>query len=275
MRLVALALLAALPAVAQDLPEGLRGTFAAPDCANAATAIHVTPRSVVRMSMEGEQRLLRAAQTRSVNNWTLAVGDGDDPQRVMLRATGDALEVAVPDAKTRDDRLPGNVTPLRLQRCTESPMLVSLHAEGLAFLHGLEAIEPVCEGGEASACLRGFFAYADITKDGKLSPAEIARALRGATWAVQMAEGADGGTLAAGYAGSALIGIAVAQILVQAYDYDLSGSLSIEELTQDRMPVALMPPARTASAAPLPLDALANQLGGLKEAIQRLPALMR
>lgn len=275
MRLVALALLAALPAFAQDIPEGTRGTFAAPDCTTATTAVHITPRSIVRMAMDGEQRLFRAAHLRSAGDWTLAIGEGDDPPRILLRGSGDAVEVAVPDAKTRDDRLPGNVTPERLQRCTEAPVLVSLHAEGLAFLHALEAMEPACETGDAMACLRGFFDYADVTKDGKLSPAEIARALRGATWAVQMADGADGGTLAAGYAGSALIGIAVAQILVQAYDYDLSGSLSMEELTRDRMPVALMPPTRSVSAAPLPLDALANQLGGLKEALERLPALMR
>lgn len=275
MRLVALALLVTLPAFAQDIPEGARGTFAAPDCKTATTAVHITARSIVRMSMEGEQRLVRAARLRSAGDWTLAVSDGEDAQRILLRGTADAIEIAVPDAKTRDDRLPGNVTPLRLQRCTEAPLLVSLHAEGLAFLHALETIEPVCEGGEASACLRGFFDYADVTRDGKLSPAEIARALRGATWAVQMAEGADGATLAAGYAGSALIGIAVAQIVVQAYDYDLSGSLAIDELTRDRMPVALMPPARSASAAPLPLDAIASQLGGLKEALERLPALMR
>ncbi len=275
MRLVAFALLAALPAFAQDIPESARGTFAAPDCRTATTAVHITARSIVRMSMEGEQRLFRAAQLRSAGDWTLAVDGGDNAHRVLLRGSGEAIEIAVPDPKTRDDRLPGNVTPERLQRCTEAPVLVSLHAEGFAFLHALETMEPACESGEAMACLRGFFNYADITGDGKLSPAEIARALRGATWAVQMAEGADGGTLAAGYAGSALIGIAVAQILVQAYDYDLSGSLSLEELTRDRMPVALMPPTRAVSAAPLPLDALANQLGGLKEALERLPALMR
>lgn len=275
LRCIALLLLVALPAFAQDIPESLRGTFAAPDCRNAASAVQITPRSVVRLAMEGDQRLVRATRLYSVGDWILALGEGEDAPRVLLRGGGDSLELAIPDPKTRDDRLPGNVTPVQLQRCTEAPLLVSLHAEGLAFLHGLEAMEPVCEGGQAAACLGAFFRYADVTGDGRLSPAEITRALRGATWVIQMVEGTDAATLAAGYAGAALIGVAVAQVVVPAYDYDQSGSLSIDELTQDRMPVALMPPARTASVAPLPLDALASQLGGLREALQALPALIK
>lgn len=275
MRYIALFLLAALPAFAQDIPQPLRGTFAAPDCANATSAVQITPRSIVRMAMEGDQRLVRATQLYSAGDWVLAIGEGDDAPRVLLRGGGDALELAIPDPKTRDDQLPGNVTPTRLQRCTEAPLLVSLHAEGLAFLHALEAMEPVCEGGQAAACLGAFFAYADVTKDGKLSPAEITRALRGVTWAIQMSDGTDAETLAAGYVGAALAGVVVAQLVVPAYDYDQSGSLSMDELTQDRMPVALMPPARTASVAPLPLDALANQLGALREALQSLPALLK
>jgi len=281
MRFAALALLAVLPAfspaIAQDIPESMRGTYAAPSCAAATAAVHITSRSVVEMPRDGEQRLTRIARLGSAGDWTMLVATGADARRIMLRAAGTDVDVLVPDAKIRDDQLPGLATETRYERCTEAPTIVTLHAEGLAFLHALEAMEPVCGRnlGNANACLQAFFEYADISKDGKLSPAEIARALRGATWAIQMTEGADGTTLAAGYAGSALLGIAAAQVVVQAYDYDLSGSLSIAELTQDRMPVPLMPPARTASVAPVPLDSLATQLGGLKEVLDQLPALLR
>lgn len=279
MKLAALGLLAAFAstaAFAQDIPEALRGTYAAPSCAEATTAVHITARSVVEMALEGEQRLIRARTLRQVQDWTLFTRDDPAASRILLRRTETGIEGASPEPKTRDDRLPGNIKPVSYDRCAEAPTLVALHAEGFAFLHALEAMEPVCgAGNDVQACLRAFFAYADVSRDEALSPAEIARALRGATWAVQMSEGADGATLAAGYAGSALLGIAVAQVVVQAYDYDLSGTLSLAELTQDRSPVALTPPARTASVPPLPLDALAGQLGGLKEALERLPDLLR
>ncbi len=255
------------PPAQQDIAPALRGTYAAPSCADPAHVLHVTARSLLRMERGGTVRLYRGQSIATQNGWTILNGTGPESPRITLRAAGQNVDEVIPDAKLRDDQLPGDTQPLRYARCTEAPAALAAQAEGIAFLHNLEAMEPACQNGPTQACLEAFLAQADVSGDGTLSTAEVARVVRGAVWTLQVLDGARLDDLAAGYLGSVTLGTSLAQILVQAYDYDNSGTLSLAELTRDRQPFPLVPGARSAAAPPVPLDSLLQQMRPLRSGL--------
>ncbi len=254
-----------------DLPGTLLGTYAMASngCANATLAVQVTPRSIVTMSASGDNRLMRVVTTQALGDWTVAVGGGDDMPRVLLRPAGEGAETGIdrllPDPKLRDDQLPGPQAPVHLRRCGELPLLLAvLHGEGLATLHGLEAMEPPCAEGLLQACMDALMSYADLNKDGRLNPAELARVARGAAWFAQMTSGATAGELEAGLAAALLGGLAASETLVRSYDYDSQGSITPQQLMHDRMSIALQPQPRTSAASPVEIGPVVGpQLGPL------------
>ena len=271
---------AASPAAAsQDLPDTLLGTYAAaPEgCAGAASVTQVTPRSVVIMSTSGENRLVRAATTGLVGDWTVAVGTGDEMPRVLLRRAGEGaqaeIDLLLPSPKLRDDQLPGPQAADHLVRCDElPPALALLHGEGLAMLQGLEAMEPPCMAGPLQECAEAFMGYADLNRDGRLNVAEVARVIRGAVWFAQMSAGTTAEELEAGLAASLPGGVAASEFLIRSYDYDGQGSITPQQLMRDRLSTGLRPRPRSKSAPPLeigPVGPVGPQLGPLM-AILRL-----
>ena len=258
------------PPASPDLPDALLGTYAlAPDgCANATLAVQVTPRSVVTMSMSGDNSLVRATTTRALGDWTVAVGGGDDMPRVLLRPAGEGagagIDRLLPDAKLRDDQLPGPQAPVHLVRCDElPPALALLHGEGLAALHAFEAMEPPCAAGQGAACVDAFMSYADLNKDGRLNPAELARVARGATWFAQMSSGTTAEELETGLAASLVGGVAVGEVVVHSYDYDSKGSVTVQQLLQDRGSIAPRPQPRSSAVPPVAIGSIGPQLGPL------------
>lgn len=268
---VALALLAALPAGAQGIPEALRGTWAVGTCAAPEALLHLTARTATRLPAEGAARLVRFRSLREADGWTIGTGGGGEAPRVMLRAAAEGLETIEPDAKTRDDRLPGDAPVTRWTRCAAPPPgLALLHGEGLAFLGALERIEAACQGGTATACLEAVVAAGDVSGDGLLGTAEIARLLRGAAWALAAQEGGGPEALAAATAVGSLAALAAARILVEGLDYDGDGRLSAAELGQDR---AAFPPGTGAAAGqPVALESLAEGAGLLRGLAERFAA---
>lgn len=235
--LVALLLLGA-PALAQGLPEPLRGAWYGPDCTAPKTMLYVTPRAATRLPLEGTARLWRFIQVRQSGDWTLATSRGAEAPRLGLRLEGETLASVEPDAKTRDDRLPGDAPAATWRRCPEPPAAyAALHGEGLAFLGGLERLEAACLG-PAAPCIAALIAIGDVTRDGSLSAAEIARLMRGAAWVLAAQDGAAMETIAAANAAGAIGGLLAARLLVDSLDYDADGRLSLAELHQDRVPLA-------------------------------------
>ncbi len=249
----------------QDVAPALRGTYAAPSCAAPERVLYVTARSVLRVAQDGESRLYRGQSIGTQSDWTVLNGTGTDAPRIILRAAEQGVVEGLPDAKLRDNQLPGDTPTQTYARCTEAPAILTPFGEGIAFLNGLEASEPSCQNGLDQTCLAALFTYADVTKDRALSTAEIARAVRGATWMLQVLEGAKTSELAVGYAASTLLGSTLAQVIVRSYDYDNSGTLSLAELNQDRQPFPLaVTGARSAAVAPVPLDKLLEALRPLR-----------
>lgn len=266
-----LLLLAAAPAAAQGVPEALRGTWTAGDCTAPEAMLHVTARSVARLPAEGPARLVRFRSLRETGGWILGTGGGAEAPRILLRTASGALETIEPDPKTRDDRLPGEARPLRWDRCTTPPPVLALmHGEGLAFLGALERIEATCQGGTAPACLEAVVAVGDVSGDGLLGAAEIARLLRGAAWALAARDQAEPDSFAAAVGLGGLAALAAARLMVESLDFDGDGRLSAAELGQDR---AVFPPGTgDARGRPIALEALADGNALLRGLLERLTA---
>ncbi len=250
----------ATPAGAQPLvppatvPEALRGTWYRGECDRPDQMLHLTPRSAARVPESGNGRLYRFGGFRPLGDWLLGAAAGPDTPRLLLRGVRDALETAEPETKLRDDRLPGDTPPLAWHRCAQQPTgLALLHGEGVAFLAALEQLEAACAGA-VPGCLEALRRQADVSDDGLLSPAELARLLRGAGWALAVLRGADARALLAAAPRAAEQARAQARLLVDSLDYDGDGRISVTELAQDRLRFGLA--LGNAAGGPMPLETL-------------------
>jgi len=263
--LIAALLIAGLatPAAAQGIPEKLRGPWFAGTCAAPTALLQLTARAAARLPADGAARLWRFTGFATAGDWAVGTARGAEAPRLMLRGTEAALETAEPDAKTRDDRLPGEGVAIEAwQRCHAPPAsLLLLHAEGLAGLATLERVEAGCGGGTA-ACVAAIVGAADVTGDTLLTPAELARLGRGLAWVVAAQTGAETGDLAAAAGLGALASLAGARALVDSLDYDGDGRLSAAELGQDRTGFGVA--AGDAAGTPLPLEAVGPALEALR-----------
>jgi hypothetical protein len=268
---VVLALLAA-PAAAQGVPEPLRGAWFAGDCADPQAMLAVTARAAARIDAEEPAQLFRFRELRELAGWTLGVAGGEEAPRLLLRAGPDGLETAEPDPKLRDDRLPGEPSPSVWRRCpTPPPALAALHGEGVAFLATLEHLEAACGTGTPGACAAAIVAQADVSGDGALAPAELARLARGAAWLAAVQEGGTQEVIAAAVGAGAVGGILAARLLVESLDYDGDGRISALELGQDR--TAFAGATGTAEGRPLRVEGLAEGAGMLRGLVEALMSL--
>jgi hypothetical protein len=286
-RLLAMALLgllAAQPAAAQPTawPEALRGTWALGECAAPAVLLQVNARGIARLPEAGEQRYTRFARFAAAGDWLVGFGLGEAAPRLLLRAQGQGLELAEPADKLLDSELPGSATPVAtFRRCASiGGGLAALHGEGLTFAAALDGLEAACDGelGSSDGCLAALMAHADVSKDGKLSVAELARLVRGVTWAVLAIEGAPLELVAAGVGAGAVAGVAIGWALVASYDYDGDRALSAAELAQDRGPWpggAVPAVSRPARLLPGLGGALGEQAGPLRELIEGLAPFLQ
>lgn len=271
MKWVILALsLLALPALGQGVPTPLRGAWYAGDCADPAAMLVLTARAAARVEAEAPARLYRFSTTGQAAGYTLGVGVGSEAPRLMFRAAPEGLETIEPDPKTRDDRLPGEARAETWRRCpAPPPAIAALHGEGVAFLTALEHLEAACGAGTPGACAEALIRQGDVSGDGKLSPAELARLVRGAAWVLAVQEGGTQDVLAAAVGGGALGGILAARLLVESLDYDGDGRLSLEEVLQDRAG-GFAGSAGTESGRPLRMEGLTEGAGMLRGLVEGL-----
>lgn len=266
-----LGMLAALaaPAHAQGVPEPLRGAWFAGDCADPQTMLVMTGRAAARIDAEAPSRLMRFREMREVAGWTLGTGTGPEAPRLLFRPAPEGLETIEPEAKTRDDRLPGDAPPSIWRRCTTPPTaLLALHGEGVAFLAALEHLEAGCGTSAPGACAQAIIRVADVSGDGTLSSAEIARLARGAAWVVAAQEGATQDILAGAVGAGALGGVLSARMLLENLDYDGDGRLSVAELSQDRTGFGAA--SGTPEGRPLRTEGLTEGAGMLRSLIDGL-----
>ena len=115
----------------------------------------------------------RVARTVENGGYTLAVADDPDQTRLILRPSGTALETRTPGPKQPDDALPGDAPATQWSRCPALPAhLAMLHGEGLSFVGALDGFEAACATSGTEPCVGAIFAWADVTRDGVLAPAD-------------------------------------------------------------------------------------------------------
>ena len=158
-----------------------------------------------------------------------------------------------------------------LLECSVLPgMFPVVFAETVAVFRRFDEIHEAClgDGGMGPLCAAVGFELIDITGDGVLSRPEIARAISATAFFVGYRLTAEErGTafvavddlMLAWFAGSAL-GPAIAGNLVDSYDYDGDGLLSLAELMQDRTPEEGLEGALAAMAAEMAPEALSAVL---------------
>lgn len=267
--LLSLALLSApVAAAAQTIgtgvPEPLRGAWFAGACDDPQAMLALTARAAVRIEADAPTRLFRFITLRPAAGYTLATATGPEAPRLMFRAIPQGLETIEPEAKTRDDRLPGDAAPVAWRRCATPPAaLAALHGEGIAFLGALEHLEAACGSGPAGACGAAILRQGDVSGDQRLAPAELARLLRGAAWMLAAEDGATQDALAAAMGAGGLAGILAARVLVESLDYDGDGRISLDELMQDRG-AGFARAHGTAAGRPLRLEGLTEGAGMLR-----------
>ena len=197
---------------------------------------------------------------------------------VLTRSDQDViLETSLEDG-TRCDRLPGRY--------------YAFFGEALALFNSFDAIALSCERDDSSTCLDTAFRFADVSGDGELAQAEIARVLRAVAfyvayeitvasrktsdqtqmdpWEMLQVPTAD---LAGATVLASMLGPFFSDNLVSSYDFDASGSVSLAELLQDRGPDEIVGAMGTvgSAAAQTGLQVL---FGMLQQLAGALPGVM-
>ncbi|MDJ0388521.1 hypothetical protein QMO56_10395 [Roseomonas sp. E05] len=259
---------ASAPAEMPPIPTPLRGAWFAGECTAPTAMLQLTARALARLPADGPARLIRFAEARPLGGWHMGTGRGAEAPRVLLRGDAGTLDTAEPDAKLRDDQLPGDTPVQGWHRCpVPPPSFAALHGEGLAFLSSLEVLEATCgaPGASVGDCVGAVVTEGDISGDRLLSVAEIARMVRGMTWVLAAADDAGPENVAAAGGGGVLAGVALARFAMESLDYDGDGKLSAAELGQDR---AAFPRAGgSAEGRPLRLE-------GVQEGVNLLRSLL-
>jgi hypothetical protein len=128
-------------------------------------------------------------------------------------------------------------------KCDNIPSDMSfIHAEGIIFMKLYNDISVICEE-HRNECVNHIFSIFDISKDKKLSKAEISRMIRIISYiAVVSGKGVAGNDEITGILGIvSIISPSIAGAIIDGSDYDNDGQLSIEEIFYDRQISSVVP----------------------------------
>lgn len=248
--LAACALVAAASSARAAFPAEIAGLWVAGSCSEPVELLFVTRSAWARLDLHGTHVLKHAERFDRAGAFGLAVADDAEATRLLFRTAADGLVVRDPPAKLPDAALPGDGPDVAFRRCPSIPLgLAARHGEGLSFLAALEGITEACAGDDGAACVGRIWAWADVSGDGGLSVAEIARLVRGLAYVAALTAGTTAEELGKAVGTAGVGAIAGAWALLASVDYDGSGTVSREELARDRFPppgLAGLPEAATA-----------------------------
>lgn len=224
--IVSVSLLIAFQAPAQTIPTEFQGIWAEGSCNDPKSSFLVNNSfaMVFRTGADGQDQMAIGPVS-----WS-----GD---RIVMEI--EQFEIPFPD-------------PSGLASCE---MLPARHYLGLgetiAFIAALDELSSLCSETPSSACLTSAFAALDVSSDDELSVAELARGTRAAS--TFLAYGPDLETplskgrdvtlddllvpmsdLVPGAITTLAVGPLLIGNLINSYDYDGDGFLSMEEIAQDR-----------------------------------------
>ena len=240
------------PSAAEPVPEHAAGVWSLSGCGYDGLTVLVNPSAALVIESEGAKTKVALAAAEFV------------AESLVLTIKGEEGELVLPPL--------GN-----FERCQVLPgLLPVLFAEAVAVFRRLHEIDALCygDGGIDARCVAVAFSIIDLTGDGRFSRAELSRAVRAAGFFIGHRLVADEKSVSfvsledmyvAQLAASAL-GPFVAGNLVDSYDYDGDGFLSLGELMQDRSPeegVEGVLASIASAMAPEALSALMKSMTGM------------
>lgn len=214
---------------------------------------------------------------------------------IAIRPLDVAVHVMVGDTVWRDNKLilkrSAGQRVLEnfdgMERCNDAPSkIATFFGEALALFRVQDRINQQCRHGAARQCLLAVMDFLDVSRDNRLSEAEIARGMRALSffWAY---EGLVGKNIASGqrlfpsnawidvselYAVSFAVTLSTPFItgsLIKAHDFSGDGMITIDELLQDRERMS-MDQLRTTIGAQLGSDGIRGILNSLPSMLQTL-----
>jgi hypothetical protein len=212
----------------EAFPDAVRGIWAEPDCSSGQRVKIVNAMGIMDFVPSGENINLQVSVFTTVPH----LGpDGVVQARVVNPNTKQefAIELAI-----EDGRLNGE-----MEYCSEAPPAVQwIYGEAIAGFDGAGGALELCTRTGGAPCLKTLFEFVDVTGDGSLSAAEVARLLRIAGFfagyfskpeALVSSRQVLVPTALAG-----AVGAIAAAAVIASMDYDDNGRLSVDELLQDR-----------------------------------------
>lgn len=130
-------------------------------------------------------------------------------------------------------------------QCTAlPPQYYAMYGEAIALFQSAGGIVSACMSEKRSACIQSAFSFADVTGNGSLTVAEIARVIRalgffvayGAVEHERPGQPVSLDKLHAAVAVAGLLSPIMAKEFISAIDFNDDGAASLEELVQDRGP---------------------------------------
>lgn len=277
---LAACLIATLPAfaLAEDTPEEFIGIWATPNC-NSATDTLVFFNGFYLWLGEEETTLSGLSLASEAG----AESAGEPPDDFIRLEESDGYPnffQVLPDGRLREAFLPDDAelsakpdadwASTDYERCGNALPRdkVMLHGEALAVLSVVNEAQSVCSTNQP-ACATTLFNGVDVTGDGNLSIAEIARLFRVAGYLAAVSEenGASNDDLAAVLATSLPVAPLMASAIVNSFDYDDNGTVSLAELSQDRI-------SAMQGIDPKSGDELGSRLDRMKETLKPLGRIL-
>lgn len=210
-----------VPARAEPVPNRLSGVWTVGTCGGDSVTLLVN--SSIALILEKQQGKATVAVARS--EWA--------NDSIVLTVANEGELILPPMSQMKKcERLPG--------------ILPVLFAEMIAVFGRIDEIHDAClsDKGVTARCVAGAFSIVDITGDGKFSHAEISRAVRAAGFFVGHGLISDEEEVAfvpveklyVAQLAALALGPLVAANVIQSYDFDGDGFVSLAELMQDRSP---------------------------------------
>lgn len=271
------------------IPEQFQGIYATPSCDDPEYIYGTLGAAEVFIDrVDGGASLSIVTDVLSEGDWTVVVPDDPSSYWLLRLDPNGRLEVGYP-LWPSDEELAANpdlgdpdpydIDPSRIKVDSETPVpcdafppdVSAAHGEGYAFLSALDMIAWDC--GARGDCLTRLFGHFDVSQDGQLNRAEIARAMRGLAYV--SVYGSEYYYETQDFVGAfglaTLIGPGVSELLLRNFDYDGDEAVSLDEILLDR-------PGLRDADFPLSMRMLSedDELGdGLRDAIDNLGRTLR
>lgn len=265
-------LLALLPAatLAESVPERLTGIWATPNCSSPQDTLAVYKGFYLWM---GEQETALTGLTmpdKQPEGWTRLEESDGYPNFFTVLPDGRLREAFLPDNADLASAPADDWQTTDYESCNNTlpPSQVLLHGEPVAMLQVVSNAQSICQT-DRQACASALFTGIDVSGDGNLSTAEIARLFRVAAYVAAVSEEtpASNDELAGVFAAGLPIGPLMASAIINSFDYDDNGVVSLAELSQDRGTLIDQLEPNTG-------DELNSRLNQMKEALKPLGRLL-